>query len=132
MERRGRPQRSIRMAPSSFSYERRLGALVPIWFFELYLFAFTRKKVYFPMAPFSAMLHRFRWRPCGQRKRGLVKEKPLGEGARFRLALVRASFAAQFAGKAHEHRIEKRGVQHGEATPSPPCRRKRPSPDIAG
>lgn len=27
---KGRPQRSIRMAPSSFSYERRLGALVPI------------------------------------------------------------------------------------------------------
>lgn len=41
---KGRPQRSIRMAPSSFSYERRLGALVPIWFFELYLFALQGKK----------------------------------------------------------------------------------------
>ena len=44
MKRRGGSQRSIRMAPSSFSYERRLGALVPIWFFELYLFALQGKK----------------------------------------------------------------------------------------
>lgn len=55
MKRRGGSQRSIRMAPSSFSYERRLGALAPI---ELgnRIPLLRKKKSSFPDGPFSAVL----------------------------------------------------------------------------
>ena len=122
MKRRGGSQRSIRMAPSSFFYERRLGAMAPI---ELgnRIPLLRKKKRSFPDGPFSAVLqavplaasrskesrHRSRALPLPKHARTLrsTGKAPLpGAGRslrvrpRFRLASVRESVCRPVCWKA--------------------------------
>ena len=70
MERRGGSQRSIRMAPSSFSYERRLGLWLPYELGNRIPLLRKEKSIPSRMAHSAPCFKRFRWRPRGQRKRG--------------------------------------------------------------
>ena len=100
VKRRGGSQRSIRMAPSSFSYERRLGALAPI---ELgnRIPLLRKKKRSFPDGPFSAMLQAVplaasRSKESGSRSRALpLPARSLPDGLSSRSSRVGISFPAR-------------------------------------